>query len=165
MQLTVTYPGRPGAHSAAAAAALHPEAETVPVPSFGAVTAAVERAEAHYGVLPIESSLAGPVAETHDLLFTSPLSIVAETVLPIRHVLAAPADTPLDRLRVVRSHPAAFDQCRRLLGSLSAAPVAAATTADAAREVADRGDPAEAAIASERAAHLHGLTVLADDVG
>jgi prephenate dehydratase len=43
--------------------------------------------------------------------------------------------------------------------------IAAATTADAASEVAERGDPGEAAIASERAARMYGLTVLAGDVG
>jgi chorismate mutase/prephenate dehydratase len=46
-----------------------------------------------------------------------------------------------------------------------ASAVAAATTADAAARVADRQDPAEAAITSERAAHLYGLTVIAADVG
>ena len=99
MQLTVTYPGRPGAHSAAAAAALFPEADLVPAPSFGAVTDSVTRADAQFGVLPIESSLAGPVAETHDLLFSHRLSIVGEAVLPIRHCLVAPADTTRIRRR------------------------------------------------------------------
>ncbi len=75
-------------------------------------------------------------------------------------------ETPLDRLRVIRSHPAALDQCRRLIAGLpGVTAVASATTADAASEVAERGDPAEAAIASESAARLHGLTVLRDDVG
>ena len=46
-----------------------------------------------------------------------------------------------------------------------ATAIAAATTADAAADVAERGDPAEVAIASERAARLHGLTVIAEDVG
>jgi len=46
-----------------------------------------------------------------------------------------------------------------------ATAIAAATTADAAARVAEHGDPAEAAIASERAAALHGLEVLASDVG
>jgi prephenate dehydratase len=165
-QATVTYPGRPGAHSAAAAEALFPAARLLPGASFSAVTASVESAGVDYGVLPIESSLSGAVAETHDLLWAGALSIVGETVLPIRHCLASPADTPLDRLRVIRSHPAALDQCRRLIAGLPGVTVvAAATTADAASEVAERGDPEEAAIASESAAQLHGLTVLRDDVG
>ena len=117
-------------------------------------------------MLPIESSLSGPVAETHDLLYGSPLAITAETVLPIRHCLVGVADVPLEEIRVVRSHPVALDQCRRLLADMPwATAIAAPTTGDAAAQVAADGDPTEAAIASERAASLHGLTVIAGDVG
>jgi prephenate dehydratase len=163
----VGYPGRDGAHSAAACDRLFSDnAELVPLPSFEAVTEATASGRVDVGVLPIESSLAGPVNETHDLLYDSPLAITGETVLPIRHFLVGPAEVPLDRVRAVHSHPVALDQCRRLLASLpEATAIAAATTADAAAHVAERGDPYEVAIASERAARLHGLTVVAADVG
>ena len=162
--MRVAYPGREGAHSAAACQRLFPEAELVPLPSFADVVA--RSVELDAGVLPIESSLAGPVAETHDLLVGSALSINAEAIIPIRHFLVGPAEIELDRIRIVRSHPVALDQCRRLLASLpQATAIAAATTADAAAQVASDDDPAEVAIASERAAALHGLHVLAADVG
>src|SRR5919204_728828 len=164
---TVAYAGRDGAHSAAACDRLFPQAaELVPLPSFTAVAEAAAGGDVDFGVLPIESSLAGPVNETHDLLYRSPLSIVSEIVLPIRHCLAALRRVPIDEIRIVRSHPMAIDQCRRLLASMPhATAIVAATTADAAREVAVSGDATQAAIASERAARAHGLTVLADDVG
>ena len=164
---TVAYPGRDGAHSAAACDRLFPEgAELRSVPSFTAVVEATADGAVAFGVLPIESSISGPVNETHDLLYDSPLSITGETVLPIRHCLVGAAPVRLDEIRVVRSHPAALDQCRRLLAGLpQATAIAAATTADAAHEVAERADPAEAAIASERAAATYGLTVIAGDVG
>jgi len=118
------------------------------------------------GVLPIESSVSGPVAETHDLLFDSPLAAFAQTILPIRHLLVAPGPIPLGELRVIRSHPAALEQCRRLLSGLpDAAVVAAATTADAARIVSEEGDATQAAITSMRAVELFGLHVLEHDVG
>ena len=163
----MAYPGRDGAHSAAACDRLFPDgAELTPLPSFTAVVTAATRGEVDFGVLPIESSLAGPVAETHDLLYDSSLSITGETVLAIRHCLVGVEDVPLEAIRVVRSHPAALDQCRRLLAGMPwATAIAAATTADAAHEVADRKDPSEAAIASERAAQMYGLLVLAGDVG
>lgn len=166
-QLTVGYPGRDGAHSAAACDRLFPEdAELVPLPSFSAVAEAAASGQVAFGVLPIESSLAGPVTETHDLLYDSPLAITAETVLPIRHCLVGPAPTPVEDIRVVHSHPVALDQCRQLLAGMPwATAIAAATTADAAAQVAAHGDPTEVAIASERAAALHGLTLIADDVG
>jgi prephenate dehydratase len=167
MGITVAYPGRDGAHSAAACDRLFPDgAELTPLPSFTAVVTAATRGEVEFGVLPIESSLTGPVAETHDLLYDSSLSITGETVLAIRHCLVGVEDVPLEDIQVVRSHPAALDQCRRLLAGMPwATAIAAATTADAAHEVADRKDPSEAAIASERAAQMYGLVVLAGGVG
>lgn len=163
----VAYAGRDGAHSAAACERLFPGgASLVSLPSFTAVAEAAAEGAVHLGVLPIESSLSGPVAETHDLLHDSALSITAETVLAIRHCLVGPEVVALEQIKVVRSHPAALDQCRQLLAAMPwATAIAAATTADAAAEVAAHADPTEAAIASERAARLHGLEVIAGDVG
>ena len=167
MPVSVAYPGRDGAHSAAACDRLFPDgADLVPLPSFTAVAQAATAGDVHFGVLPIESSLSGPVAETHDILHDSSLSITSETILPIRHCLAGPELVPLEQIKIVRSHPAALDQCRRLLAGMPwATAIAAATTADAASEVSERKDPTEAAIASERAATMYGLTVIAGDVG
>jgi prephenate dehydratase len=162
---TVGYPGPRGSHTHAAASVLAPDASGVDLPSFTAVIAAASAAEIGLGVLPIENSLIGPIAETHDLLYGSPLSIVKEATLPIRHcVLGLPGAT-LDKARIFRSHPAAFDQCRDLLASSTARQIAAATTADAAREVQEAGDPAQVAIASLEAAETYGLEIVADDVG
>ena len=109
--ITVAYPGREGAHSAAACDRLFPAARIVAQPSFTDVVAAVTVGTCTYGVLPIESSLVGPVNETHDLLYGSALSIVAEAILAIRHCLVAPAAVPLEEVvdRVVQSPKA---QCR-----------------------------------------------------
>jgi len=162
---TVGYPGPPGSHSDAAAAVLAPGAEAVDLPSFTAVIEAAAAAEISLGVLPIESSLIGPIAETHDLLYEAPLSIVREATLAIRHcVLGLPGAT-LEGATVIRSHQAAFDQCRDLMHSISARAIGSATTADAAREVKETGDPAHLAIASVEAAETYGLEVVADDVG
>jgi prephenate dehydratase len=164
---TVAYPGGAAAHTAAAAERLFPDAaDLVAVPTFTAVVRAAVECEVAYGVLPIESSLVGPIAETHDLLWESPLSIVGETTLRIRHHVVAREPVALEDVRVVRSHPAALDQCRQLVASLSNARViAASTTAAAAAAVAESGEEGEVAIASERAASLYGLSIVASDVG
>jgi prephenate dehydratase len=163
----VAYAGGMGAHSAAAAERLFPAAgELLAVETFADVVEAAVEGNAAFGVLPIESSLAGPVAETHDLLYDAPLSIVGETALAIRHHLVARTPIPLDEIRIVRSHPVALEQCRRLLGALRGAKaIAASTTAEAAAQVAGSTEHGEAAIAGERAARIHGLHVLAPDVG
>jgi prephenate dehydratase len=166
MSVTVGYPGPPGSHSDAATAVLVPDAaRVVDLPSFTAVVAAACAAEVGLGVLPIESSLIGPIAETHDLLFRAPLSIVREATLPIRHCVLGLPGASLDGARLVRSHPAAFDQCRELLAGWDVRCVPAATTADAAREVVEQGDPSQLAIASMEAAGAYGLELIADDVG
>ena len=157
----VAYPGPAGSHTAAAAAALFPSATRPAQRTFRAVAEAVASGAASYGVLPIESSLAGAVAETHDLLYEHELSIVAEIVRPVRHAILGLGS--LEDVRVVRSHPTAFEQCRDALHELKLIP--AATTADAARLVAERGDASEAALAAREAAELYGLRVLSDDVG
>jgi prephenate dehydratase len=166
MSLTVGYPGPPGSHSGAAATAIALDrTELIALSSFTAVIEAASAAEITLGVLPIESSLIGPIAETHDLLYRAPLSIVREVTLPIRHsVLGLPGAT-LERVTSVWSHPAAFDQCRELFSDWNVKCVPAATTADAARHVSETGDPAHVAIASTEAADEYGLTVIADDVG
>src|SRR5262252_964264 len=119
MRVTVAYPGPAGSHSDSAAPAMFPAAERRPVESFRGVAEAVTTAAAAHGVLPIESSLAGSVPETHDLLNEYPISIIAEAVLPITHALVAPQLLPLTDIRVIRSHPSALDQCRRFLHGLS----------------------------------------------
>jgi prephenate dehydratase len=164
--LTVAYPGREGAHSAAACDRLFSAARLVPVPTFSDVVAAVTSGRVSYGVLPIESSLVGPVAETHDLLYESALSIVAEAILPVNHCLVGPAEIALADIREVHSHPVALDQCRRLLASMPhVTAVASPTTGDAATIVAKIGDPAIVAIASERAARINGLAIIDGNVG
>jgi prephenate dehydratase len=167
MSVTVVgYPGPAGSHSAAATVLLAPEGSThEPLASFIAVVEAAVAAEVQLGVLPIENSLHGPVAETHDLLYEAPLSIVSEVTLPIVHCLLAKEPIQVAEVKTLRSYGVAFDQCREFVHALGARCIAAATTAEAAREVAESDDPTEAAIASADAAARFGLHVIAHDVG
>ena len=160
------YPGPEGAHSATAAERLFRDARLVSLPTFAAVAEAVASGSVDAGVLPIENTLSGSVNESHDLLYDSALSIQDEVVVPVRHCLLAPQRIALDELRMIWSHPVALDQCRHLLSRMPwVTAVAAPTTSEAAARVARDGDPTHAAIASERAAELHGLEILEPDVG
>jgi prephenate dehydratase len=166
VNVVVGYPGPAGSHSAAASTALAPDgATTEPYASFIAVVEAAVAAEVGLGVLPIENSLHGPVAETHDLLYEAPLSIVSEVTLPIVHCLLAKGPIQVSEVTTLRSYPVAFDQCREFVHGLGARCLPSATTADAAREVAEGDDPTAAAIASEAAAARFGLHVIAQDIG
>ena len=166
MSVTVGYPGPPGSHSGAAASVLVPDAsDSIGLPSFSAVISAATESRVSIGVLPIESSLVGPIAETHDLLYGSALSIVREATLPITHCLLGVPGARVEDAQVVWSHPAAIEQCRGLLGDWEVSRMTAATTADAARTVAEAQDSTQIAIASAEAAATYGLEVLAHDVG
>ena len=159
------YPGPAGSHSAAAALLLAPDATQEPLASFIAVAEAAVAGEVTLGVLPIENSLHGPVAETHDLLYEAPLSIVSEVTLSIVHCLVAKAPIQVAGVRTLRSNSVAFDQCREFVHASGARLLPASTTAEAAREVAESDNPTEAAIASAEAASRYGLHVIAPDVG
>jgi chorismate mutase / prephenate dehydratase len=126
---------------------------------------AVLEGDADRGVLPLENTTAGSVFEAYDLLLRFNLSIAGEEIVEVRHCLLGVADTPVDALRRVHSHPQALAQCSEFLNQLSdCEQVASANTVEAARHVHDSGDPAQAAIASDEAAAQFGLHVLRRDI-
>jgi chorismate mutase / prephenate dehydratase len=164
----VSYQGTDGAYSHMAARKYFGGKDGMEYAGFPTFAAALQEAEsgrAGYALLPIENTTAGSINETYDLLRQTELKIVGEEVLPVRHCLLGVAGVEPSSLSRVLSHPQALAQCSRFLGSLSGATaIAFVDTADAARHVAGRKDPAEAAIASEEAAKLYGLSILARDI-
>src|SRR6266850_285175 len=142
----------------------YPDAEPLPCPTFEDALAAIASGEADLGMIPIENSVAGRVADIHHLLPQSGLFIVGEWFLPIRHQLMAPRGAKLGDIKTVESHVHALGQCRRVIRKLGIKPIVAADTAGSARIVAERGDGTAAAIASRLAADIYGLDILAEDV-
>ena len=160
----IAYQGEPGSNSHMVCQQHYPELEAVPCASFEDVFAAVEAGEADLAMIPIDNSLAGRVADIHHFLPTSTLHIVAEHFLRIRfHLMAVPGAT-LDRVRTVHSHVHALGQCRKIIREHALVPMISGDTAGAAREVAEAGDPTQAAISPPMAADIYGLEVLATDV-
>ena len=167
-RLTVGYPGRDGAHSAAACDRLFPGgAELVPAAELQCRRRGCSVRSGRIR-RPADRELARGAGRRDA---RPPVRLAARDHARRRCCRSATASSApprheLEDIRVVHSHPVALDQCRQLLAGMPwATAIAAATTADAAAQVAEHGDPAEVAIASERAATLHGLTVIADDVG
>jgi prephenate dehydratase len=160
-----SFQGALGAFSEEAVRLLVPTAEPVPRTTFDAVVRAVESGEDPYGVVAVENTLAGAVAEAYDALERGDVKVVAEAAIPIRHMLLGLPGTALDALREARSHPVALSQCR---GFFAAHPGVRAQavydTAGAAQEVAESGDRTLAAIASRRAGERYGLEVLQADL-
>jgi chorismate mutase / prephenate dehydratase len=129
--------------------------------TFEGMLEAVRAGEADYAMLPVENTTSGSVTAAYDLLARMDLALVGEEVQEVTHCLLALEPVPLASLRHVFSHPVALSQCGRFLATLTDCHVEAFTdTAMAARRVRDERDPSQAAIASEEAARLYGLTVL-----
>ena len=160
----IAYQGEPGANSHQVCRQHYPDCEAVACASFEDVFAAVEGGDADLAMIPIDNSIAGRVADIHHFLPDSGLHIVAEHFLRIRfHLLGIPG-ARLSDIRTVHSHAHALGQCRKVIREHGLHPVISGDTAGAAREVAEAGDPAQAAIAPPLAAEIYGLEVLAEDV-
>ena len=129
----IVFQGEPGANSHIACHQAYPDYQAVPCPTFEDAFAAVETGEAALGMIPIENSVAGRVADIHHLMPTSGLHIVAEWFLPIRHQLMAPKGAKLDDIRSVESHVMALGQCRNIIRKLGLKTIVAADTAGSAR--------------------------------
>src|SRR5215467_1766313 len=162
--LKIAFQGEPGANSHIAIVEAYPDAEPLPCSTFEDALSAITSGEADLGMIPIENSIAGRVADIHHLLPDSGLYIVGEHFLPIHFQLMAVPGAELSGIRSVRSHGHAFGQCRRIIREHGWMPEVSRDTAGAAREVAALGDPTVAALAPRLAAELHGLDVLAEDV-
>src|ERR1700678_1881605 len=162
--MKIAFQGEPGANSHIAIAEAYPDAEALPCPTFEDALAAISSGEADLGMIPIENSVAGRVADIHHLMPGAGLHIVAEWFLPIRNQLMALKGVKLSEIRSVESHVMALGQCRNYIRKLGVKSVVAADTAGAAREVVERGDRSCAAIASKLAAEIYGLNILAENI-
>jgi prephenate dehydratase len=160
----IVFQGEPGANSHIACREVYPDFEAIPCATFEDCFAEIESGHADLGMIPIENSIAGRVADIHHLLPKSDLHIIGEYFLPIRHQLMAVKGATLADLKTAQSHPQALGQCRENLRALGLKPVVGADTAGSAREIAQLADPTKGAIASRLAAEIYGLDILKPDV-
>ncbi|HZD89427.1 MAG TPA: prephenate dehydratase [Pseudolabrys sp.] len=160
----IIFQGEPGANSHLACREAYPDYEPVPCPTFEDCFTALSAGEVDLGMIPIENSVAGRVADIHHLMPDSGLHIIAEWFLPIRNQLMAPKGASLDSIKSVESHVMALGQCRGIIRAMKLKPIVAADTAGSAREVAEANDVTRAAIASRLAAEIYGLDILKENV-
>jgi prephenate dehydratase len=160
----IIFQGEPGANSHIACKEAYPDHEPVPCPTFEDCFAAISNGDADLGMIPVENSVAGRVADIHHLMPTAKLHIIGEWFLPIRNQLMAPKGASLKTITSVESHVMALGQCRRVIRELKLKPIVAADTAGSARDVAESKDIKRAAIASRLAAEIYGLDILKENV-
>jgi prephenate dehydratase len=160
----VAFQGMLGAYSHLACRERLPEMAAGPCHSFEEAFAAVRERRAALAMIPVDNTVAGRVADVHHLMPHGGLHIVGEHFLRVNHQLLAPCGATLAGIRSVESHVHALGQCRDFLRRHGIVPVVVADTAGGAAEIARRGDPSIAAIASTLAAEIYGLDILASDI-
>ncbi|HEY9605395.1 MAG TPA: prephenate dehydratase [Allocoleopsis sp.] len=172
MSISIAYLGPPGTYTEAAALAyirtldreMSGEALLCPYPSIAQALRAVAQGQVHLAVIPVENSIEGSVAVTLDTLWQlDTLQIQQALVLPIRHALLSQASA-LESIKTVYSHPQALAQCQGWLETFlpSVQLVPTNSTTEALQYLSE--DLTTGAIASERAAQLYNLPILASGI-
>jgi prephenate dehydratase len=163
--MRIAIQGEPGSFSHEAALKVASEATIFPCAQSAEVFTAVEDGRADAAVIPIENSLAGPVAEHYDLLLTHDVAIESESLLRIRHNLIGMPGASVEQIGRVSSHPVALAQCRHFLAAhprMEAVPFY--DTAGSVKQLMEQRDARAAGIASAQAARHYGGEILASDI-
>lgn len=160
----ISFQGELGAYSHAACRNARPDMEVLPRATFEDAIEACLSGEADLAMLPVENSTYGRVADIHALLPNSGLKIIDEAFVRVEIALMGLKGAPLAGVRQAMSHAVLLGQVRGFLRQHGITTVTGADTAGSARIVAERGDPALAALAPRLAAEIYGLDILADGV-
>lgn len=108
----IAFQGEQGSYGHQACREARPDMEPLPCPTFEDAFAAVRAGEAELGMIAVENSTYGRVADVHQLIPDSGLSIVDEAFVRVHvNLLGVPGAT-LDGIRRVRSMQILLGQAR-----------------------------------------------------
>ncbi len=130
-------------------------------PQFADVFEALENGNADYGVVPVENSAVGSVAEVYSLIMKYRYYIVGAVNVSVKHCIAAKKGS---EIKTVYSHPQALSQCKGYITEHGYKAVQFSNTAAAAKFVAESDDTSVAAICSEIAAEKYGLEIIENGI-
>ena len=157
----IAFQGELGAYSHEACRDARPDMEPMPCKTFEDVIAAVQSGEADLAMLPVENSTYGRVADIHRLLPESGLHIMGEAFVRVHISLMALPGVKVEELESVRAHLVLLPQAKSYLAQYGIRGEAAPDSAGAAAEIAREGLRTVGALASDLAAEINGLTILA----
>lgn len=161
----VACQGTEGAYSQQACDQIFEFANIMYFDSFDAVFNAVEKGMCRYGILPIENSSAGSVAQVYDLMEKHRFHIVRAVRQRIDHVLLGKRGAKMEDIREIYSHPQAIAQCSEFLKEHPDIQVHEyGNTATAAKMVAESGRSDVAAVASRACGDLYDLVTICPSV-
>ncbi|MDI6732763.1 MAG: prephenate dehydratase [Planctomycetota bacterium] len=160
----IGFQGEHGAYSEIAA--LTYDSSFIPIPclDFVEVFDGIKNNQLDSGIVPVENSLEGPIAQVTALLIETDLKIVGEINIPIHHCLLALKDTDYRDIRVVYSHPQALSQCHNFIVRNKLEPVPYYDTAGAAKMLAREQIRSAAVIANNLCAKLYNLEVIKENI-
>lgn len=157
----IAFQGEPGAYSHQACTQARPGMAVVPCQTFEDVVELTRSGAVDLGMLAVENSTYGRVADVHSLLPRAGLHIVDEAFVRVHVNLLGVKGARLDQIAEAHGHVVILPQCAGFLKKHGIKGMVSSDNARAAREVAERGDVTRAALASELAAEIYGLDVVA----
>ncbi|MBI2648405.1 MAG: prephenate dehydratase [Thaumarchaeota archaeon] len=161
----VGFQGEHGAFSEAAILShFRGPVATIPHKTIRETFNSIEAGSADAGVVPVENSIEGSVYETYDMLLTSSVKVAGEIVLRVVHCLIGLPGSKITDVKAVYSHPQALAQCRGFIASLPIEPIITYDTAGSVKMIKEKRLRDAAAIASDKAAELYGMDVLAKGI-
>ena len=160
----IAFQGELGAYSHQACQQARPDFEVVPCTTFEDVVEMTRSGEVDLGMLAVENSTYGRVADVHSLLPKAELHIVDEAFVRVHVNLLGVPGAQLSDIREAHGHVVILPQCAGFLRQHKIAAKVSSDNARAAREVAQAGDPAKGALASELAASIYGLDIVARQI-
>jgi chorismate mutase / prephenate dehydratase len=164
-RVKVAFQGERGAYSESAVYTYFgDDAEVKPCRDLTEVFESVDKQKVPVGVVPVENSLEGSVNQTYDLFLTHNLKVSGEIIIRISHCLIANPSTSLEAVKTVYSHPQALAQCRSFLERLGSDLIPTYDTAGSVKMLKEKGRKDAAAVASEKAAEIYGMKILAREI-
>ena len=164
MSQKIAFQGELGAYGHQACATHYPDHSPLPCPTFDAAIEAVRQGDADLGMIAVENSTYGRVADVHSLLPKSGLHIVDESFVRVHINLLARKGARLDDITTAFGHVVILPQCARFLRQHGITGKVKSDNAKAARDVAEGSDMTVGALASELAADIYGLDLLARNI-
>jgi chorismate mutase/prephenate dehydratase len=161
----VAFQGERGAYSENAVYQFFgKDAEVKPCRDFNDVFGSVDKKDTEFGVVPVENSIEGSVNQTYDLFLKYDLKVRGEVIVKIAHCLITNLNTEMKDIKIVYSHPQALAQCRGFLEKKDWEIIPTYDTAGSVKMIKEKALKNAAAIASERAAQLYSMKILARDI-
>ena len=161
---TISFQGIKGANSHLACKKLFPKAKVIPCETFDEVFDSVILNKSNIGLIPVENSVAGRVAEIHSLMHKTPLKIVGEYFMKVELHLLGVKKIKINLIKNVRSHIHALAQCRKFIKKNKLKMIVSPDTAVAAKEVNEKNNPVESAIGTKLAGEIYNLKVLKKNI-